>query len=179
MSVYTSLFIRRCFSACVSLYSLVSLILLNRVAWLVLLFEFFSLSDGNGFGLSVRVKISTPWLSRFTRLSSLLFSVVTVPYQNTNYWLRLWSGSLSLWSKLITLVLIFRISISSSKLSFNSTLLSPTFGFYLLYSPHNLFNTAFPNTSTRPVNLLFKCSVLIDNSYQKCCINSFCIFLSL
>ena len=61
MSVYTSLFIRHCFSACVSLYSLVSLILLNgvnRVAWLVLLFE--SVSNSNGrFGLSVRVKIST------------------------------------------------------------------------------------------------------------------------
>ena len=58
MSVYTSLFIRRCFNACVSLYSLVSLIL-DRVAWLVLLFGFFSLSNCNGFGLSVRVKIST------------------------------------------------------------------------------------------------------------------------
>jgi len=60
MSIYTSLFIRRCFNTCVSLYSLVSLILLNRVTWLVLLFEFFSLSNGNGLGLSVRVKISTP-----------------------------------------------------------------------------------------------------------------------
>ena len=60
MSVYTSLSISLCFNACVSLYSLVSLILLNRVvAWLVLLFEFFSLSKGNGLGLSVRVKILT------------------------------------------------------------------------------------------------------------------------
>ena len=59
MSVYTSLFIRCCFNACVSLYSLVSLILLNRVPWLVLLFGFFSLSNGKGIALSVRVKIST------------------------------------------------------------------------------------------------------------------------
>ena len=58
MRVYTSLFISLCFNACVSLYSLVSLILLNRVAWLVLLFEL-SLCNGNGFGLSARVKIST------------------------------------------------------------------------------------------------------------------------
>ena len=62
MSVYTSLFIRRCFNTCVSLYSLVLLILLNRVALLVLLFEFFSLSNDNGLGLSVRVKILTPTL---------------------------------------------------------------------------------------------------------------------
>ena len=58
MSVYTSLFISLCFNACGSLYSLISLILLNRVAWLVLLFEF-SVSNSNGFGQSVRVKIST------------------------------------------------------------------------------------------------------------------------
>ena len=58
MSIYTSLCISLYFSACVSLYSLVLLILLNRVAWLVLLFEY-SLCNGNGFGLSVRVKIST------------------------------------------------------------------------------------------------------------------------
>ena len=58
MSVYTCLFISLCFIACVSLYSLVSLILLNRVAWLVLLFEL-SVSNGNGFGLSVCVRIST------------------------------------------------------------------------------------------------------------------------
>ena len=63
MSVYyISLFISLCFNACFSLYSRLSLILLNRVAWLVLLFGFFSLSNGNGFGLSVRVKISTIWL---------------------------------------------------------------------------------------------------------------------
>ena len=57
--IYTSLFIRRCFNACVSLYSRV-LLILNRVAWLVLLFGF-SLINGNGFdfGLSVRVKILT------------------------------------------------------------------------------------------------------------------------
>ena len=59
MSVYTSLFISLCFNACVSLYSLVLLTLLNRVAWPVLLFEFFSLSNGNRLGLSVRVKIVT------------------------------------------------------------------------------------------------------------------------
>ena len=59
MSVYTSLFIGFCFSACVSLCSLVSLILVNRVTLLVLLFEFVSESNGNGFGVSVRVKIST------------------------------------------------------------------------------------------------------------------------
>ena len=59
MSVYTSLLISLCFNACVSLYSLISLILLNRVTWLVLLFEF-SLFNGNSFGMSVRVKISTP-----------------------------------------------------------------------------------------------------------------------
>ena len=59
MSVYTSLFISLCFNACVSLYSLVSLILVYQVAWLVLLFEFFSDSNGNGFGLSVRVKMLT------------------------------------------------------------------------------------------------------------------------
>ena len=58
MGLYTSLCISLCFNACVSLYSLVLLILLNRVAWLVLLFEL-SLCNGNGFGLSVRVKIST------------------------------------------------------------------------------------------------------------------------
>ena len=61
MTVYINLFISLCFNACVSLYSLVLLIILNefdRVAWLVLLFE--SVSDSNGcFGLSVRVKIST------------------------------------------------------------------------------------------------------------------------
>ena len=57
--VNTSLFIRCCFNACVSLYSRVLLILLNRVTWLVLLFGFFSLSNSNGFGLSVHVKIST------------------------------------------------------------------------------------------------------------------------
>ena len=59
MSVYTSLFVSLCFSACVSLYSLVSLILLNRVAWLVLLFEYSLCNNGKRFGLSVRVKIST------------------------------------------------------------------------------------------------------------------------
>ena len=58
MSVSTSLFIRRCFNTCVSLYSLVLLILLNRVAWLVLLFKY-SLCNGNGFSLSVRDTIST------------------------------------------------------------------------------------------------------------------------
>ena len=47
MSVYASLFISLCFNTCVSLYSLVLLILLNRVAWLVLLFEY-SLYNGNG-----------------------------------------------------------------------------------------------------------------------------------
>ena len=62
MSVYcTSLFISLCCNACVSLYSCVLLILLNgfdRVAWLVLLFE--SVSDSNGrFSLLVHVKIST------------------------------------------------------------------------------------------------------------------------
>ena len=62
MSVYNSPFISLCFNACVSLYSLVSLILLNgvvRVAWLVLLFESVSASNGRFAGLSVRVKIST------------------------------------------------------------------------------------------------------------------------
>ena len=68
MSVYTSLFISLCLSECVSLHSLISLILVYRVALLVLLFEFvsesnsefFSESNGNGndLGLSVRVKIS-------------------------------------------------------------------------------------------------------------------------
>ena len=54
MTIYINLFI----SLCVSLYSLVLLMLFSRVAWLVLLFE--SVSDSNGrFGLSVRVKIST------------------------------------------------------------------------------------------------------------------------
>ena len=53
-----SLFISLCFNAYVSLYSLVTLMLLNRVAWPVLLFEF-SLCNGNGSGLSVRVKMST------------------------------------------------------------------------------------------------------------------------
>ena len=59
MSVYTSLFIILCFSTCVSLYSLVLLILLYRVVLLVFLFEFVSESNGNCLGLSVRVKIST------------------------------------------------------------------------------------------------------------------------
>ena len=58
MSVYTSLFISLCLNACVSLYSLIPLILLNRVVWFILLFEL-SLCNGNGFGLSVRVKLST------------------------------------------------------------------------------------------------------------------------
>ena len=79
--IYTSLFIRRYFNAYVSLYSRVSLILLNRVAWLVLLFGFFSLSNGNGFDLSVRVKISTcltqnsssdPHFSQASDLSSFM-----------------------------------------------------------------------------------------------------------
>ena len=72
MSVYISLFIRRCFNACVSLYSLVSLILLNRVAWLVLLFEFFFLSNGNGLGLSIRVKISTIQTSVNSRMNAII-----------------------------------------------------------------------------------------------------------
>ena len=55
MSVYTSLFISLFFNACVSLYSLVLLILLNRVAWLVLLFEL-SLCNSDDLGLSVRVQ---------------------------------------------------------------------------------------------------------------------------
>ena len=65
MGIYTSLFIRRCFNACVSLYSFVSLIILNgfdRVTWLVLLFELVRCTgrcNGNCFGLSVRVRIST------------------------------------------------------------------------------------------------------------------------
>ena len=59
MSVYTSLFISLCLITCVSLYSLVLLILVNRVALLVLLFTFFSECNGNGSGLLVRVKIST------------------------------------------------------------------------------------------------------------------------
>ena len=56
------LVISLCCNCCASLYSLILLILVSglvRVAWLVLLFEFFSLSNGNGFGLSVCVKIST------------------------------------------------------------------------------------------------------------------------
>ena len=62
MSVYTSMFISLCLNACVSLYSLVSLILLNRVTWLVLLFETVScngICTDTGLGLSVYVKILT------------------------------------------------------------------------------------------------------------------------
>ena len=85
MSVYTSLFISLCFNAYVSLYSLLPLILLNRVAWLVLLFEFFSLINGNGFGLSVCVKISTfrpgNSISTCARVGFLLFNVVAILWQ--------------------------------------------------------------------------------------------------
>ena len=50
------------------------------------------------------------------------FSVLeTVLYKSTKYWIQYWSGSLDLWSKLSTLVLIFQISISSSRLSYNQT----------------------------------------------------------
>ena len=73
MSVYcTILFISLCCSACVSLCSCESLIFLNgfdRVAWLVLLFE--SVSDSNGFGLSVRVRISTQEALRENRSEQL------------------------------------------------------------------------------------------------------------
>ena len=77
MSVYcTILFIILCCNACVSLYSRVSLILLNgfdRVAWLVLLFE--SVSDSNGFGLSVRVKISTVTTGQIKEGSELFLQI--------------------------------------------------------------------------------------------------------
>ena len=82
------------------------------------------------------------------------FSVVTtVLYQSTQYWVLRWSGSLNIWSNLNTLVLIFQISTYSSRLSYNQTILPPTSGCYLLYSPKTVFNSAFPNTSTKPVNL--------------------------
>ena len=59
MRFYTSLFIRRCFNAYISLYSLVSLILEYwLVALLVLLFESVFDSNGKSFDLSVRVRIS-------------------------------------------------------------------------------------------------------------------------
>ena len=54
------MFIILCFSACVSLYSVVLLIFEYRIALLDLLFENFSCnSNDNGLGLSVRIKIST------------------------------------------------------------------------------------------------------------------------
>ena len=61
-------------SACVNLDSVLSLIFeygRGRVALLVLLFESVTDSNGNSFGLSVRVKISTPPCKLVGLLSSM------------------------------------------------------------------------------------------------------------
>ena len=78
MTIYINLFI----SLCVSLYSLVSLMLFSRVAWLVLLFE--SVSDSNGrFGLSVRVKISTGSSHTFN-IDNCVFNITKIKRDGTS-----------------------------------------------------------------------------------------------
>ena len=62
--------------------------------------------------------------------------------------------------------MIFPISISSSRLSYNRTLLPPNSGCYSLHSKKTVFYIAFPKTSTRLVNLYLNFYLFAGRSFN-------------